>query len=81
MRKDVLERIEVGLLVTAGMECTCDKEVGWVCETCSLKMALEGSKSLLTQRSADGVDPCLECGQHEEFVVCWKCGSTKMPKG
>jgi len=79
MRKDVLEKIEVGLHVTSGMECTCDKEVGWVCETCSLIMALEGAKSLLTQRAADGAYACPECGQFEEFVVCWKCGSTKTP--
>ena len=49
---NVIERIDLGLYILKNVECTCDKDVGLVCETCSLKMALEGSKSLLIKRPA-----------------------------
>ena len=79
MRKETLEDIEVGLYVVSGMGCSCDEEVGHVCEICSLKVALESVKRLLTTRAADGACACPQCGEFEEVVVCWKCGSSKTP--
>ncbi len=80
MFKEVMSEIEVGISLVSGMGCSCDKEVGHVCEICTLKNALEGAKSLLTRRAADGAHVCPHCGQSEEVVVCWKCGNSKPPR-
>ena len=61
--EETVKDIDIAIMLEGASECSCDPEVGWVCERCFVISTLESAKRLLTPLAPDGA----VCPAHQTY--------------